>query len=97
MMQGRNELGSVLDITAAQGRPYIVHQHLANALGPMLLMKQVLSENRSGHFWQMLMFSNGGDFRLRQPAHANAVFEGNHLWTIPFPCSQALRQIKAKG
>lgn len=78
MMQGRCQLGRMLDTAGTNSRPDIVDKHLADALGPVLLMQQILPQDCCGHFRHMLMLGNGGDFRFRQSAKANAVFKGNH-------------------
>jgi hypothetical protein len=75
MAQGRRQLGRMLDVSTTHSRPNIVHKHLANALGTMLLMQEILTEDRSGNFRHMFVLGNGSDFSLGQSAHTNAVFK----------------------
>jgi len=83
----------MFDIAGTNSRPDIIHEHLANALGPMLLMQQILAKNRGGNFRHMFVLGDGGDLRFRQSAQADTIFKGNHSKMIPLPLGGALRQI----
>ena len=78
MAQSRGQLRRMLDIAGANSRFDIIHQHLANTFRTVLLVQQILAQDRSSNLRHMFVLGNGGDLRFRQSAQTNAVVKGNH-------------------
>jgi len=84
----------MLDIAGSHSRPDIFHEHLANAFRTVLLMQEILAQDRGGNLWHMFVLGDGGDLRLCQAAQTNTVFKGNHSRRLVGIRGLALRQIK---
>jgi hypothetical protein len=92
--QSRGEFGRMLDIASNHSGSNVVHKHLADALGTVLLVQQILAKNSGRYLRDMFMFGDGGDLRFRQSTQSNAIFKGNHPERLSGFAKSALRQIK---
>jgi hypothetical protein len=78
MVQDMHQGPHVLAVPARLRRAHIIHDHVADPLGPMLLVEEVFGKCAGGGLRHVLMLGDGQHLLLGQATERDAVFQGDH-------------------
>jgi hypothetical protein len=87
VMQHVQECPNVRLVTVPLRRTDVVHDHVADSFGAVLVLQEILSERGSGDFRQVLVLGDGEDLVLNQAAERDAIFQADHVGAPPLPVS----------
>lgn len=79
MPQRRHQWRGMRFIPGAKGGADILYDHLPDVINAMRPVHQILSQRGGGNVGHVLVFGDGGNFRLGQPTQCNAILQRNHL------------------
>jgi hypothetical protein len=78
MTQRHEELARTVTVALHKGRTHVLAQHVADPLGAMLLMQEIVAQRSGGNLGNMLMLGDGQHLPLAQTAQRNAIFQRDH-------------------
>jgi hypothetical protein len=73
VMQHVQECQNVRLVAAPLRRPDVVHDHVADSFGAVLVLQEILGERGSSDFRQVLVLGDGEDLVLGQAAERDAI------------------------
>ena len=81
--QRHEQLARMLAVVAGQRRADVVAQHVADGLGAVLLVQEIVGERYGGDLRNVLMLGNGEDLLLAQVTQGDAVLQTDHGSGLP--------------
>lgn len=73
------QLRCVFDVAFIEFLANVINDHCSDGFAAVRLLQQVAGERGSRYFRDMLVLADRGDFVLVETAHADTIFQRNHI------------------